>query len=228
MEYAVVAAAARFRLTGSRAGAVAPVVAMYAVFAVAALGLAGVVGYVLGASRALLPLVAFGAGMVALAWRTAARWSHAPALVVGGGGLVVEHPDLAGPFVVAREDVSFVVWSEAPPSELLPGPRFPVVTPDGAVVGALYEATRVSSLTLLDTSPLHRPTVAVVFRGVRSVPVRTFSVLRGPLSRYPVDDSAGLLLPLPDVAAVRRALDAAGIPNGPALPATHAAGLRLR
>lgn len=226
MEYAV-AVAARFRLTGSRAAAVAPVVAMYAVLAAAALGLAGVAGYVLGASRALLPLVAFGAAMVALAWRAAARWSAVPALLVGSGGVVVEHPDLAGPLVVARDDVSFVVWSDAPPSELLPSPRFPVVTSDGAVLGSLYDASRASRLTLLETSPVHRPTVAVVFRGPRALPVRTFSVLRGPLSQYPVDDSAGLLLPLPDVGAVRRALDGAGIPNGPALPAQHAAGLRL-
>lgn len=228
MEYAVAGpAAARFRLTGSRALAVGPVVAMYLVLAVAALGLAGVLGYVLGASRALLPLVAFGAGLAVLAWRAADRWSVAPWLGVARGGLTVAHPDLTGPLVVTRAEVAFVVWSEEPPSQVLPAPRFPVVTDDGAVAGSLYDTARASSLTLLETSPLHRPTVAVVFRVPRALPVRTFSAVRGPLARYPVDCSFGLLLPLPDVAAVRRALDAAGIPNGAALPARHATGLRV-
>ena len=233
MEYAVTARAVtgpvRVRLTGSRAGAIGPVVAVLVLLGGSLLaGVALLMSVFPDEPRGPFALpVLFGTGMLAFAWRSAARWRTEPALWVGPQGIAVAHPDLSERLVVAPGEVSYVVWSDEGPAAMLPAPRFPVVGDDYVVRGHLWATHGASSLTLLDTSPIYRPTVAVVFRTPRDLPVPALSVLRGPLSQYPVDGSFGLLLPVTEVATVAAALDRAGIPNGLALPADRAVGLRL-
>ncbi|HVF04765.1 MAG TPA: hypothetical protein VNA20_07995 [Frankiaceae bacterium] len=226
MEYAVTAPA-RFRLSGSRAAAIGPVVAGYLLVFVMTAGFVGVAWWVLRPAVAtLLPAIALGVLPAGLAARTAARWRTAPSVLVGRSGIVVEHPDLREPLVVPVADVADVVLMP----ETAPGgrwdPRFPVVDGRGAVVGWLYRRGTSRSLTMFDTTPRHQPTVAVVFRVPRALPVRPLSVMRGPFSAYPVNDSYGLLLSVRDLAGVRAAFEQAGLRPVMALPQERATGLR--
>lgn len=226
VEYAVTASA-RFRLSGSRAAAIWPVLAGYLLVVVMTAGFVGVAWYVLRPSvAALLPATALGAAVAVLAARTAAHWRTVPSVVIGRSTVVVEHPDLRGPLVVPVSEVADVLLAPATGPVGASQRRFPVMDERGAVRGWLFSHGASKALTMFETTPRHLPTVAVVFRTPRALPVRSLSVMRAPFTAYPVDDSYGVLLSVRDVAAVRAAFEHAGLAPAPSLPVARAAGLR--